>query len=187
MGAKASDAQQGGNNGGTTGDGQGGFCAPDEELVESFSDTVDQTTEQFEITGPEWRVVVEGTATTSTSGDVTVDALDEDGFFEGGASVFVDPDFLLTTRDSSSVLDGPGSFRLEIDANGASYEISVCQTPGQGGGTNGDTNGDGVIDDTIPDKDLPNTGGSPVVWAGIVALLALYVGLFTWRIKNRGW
>jgi LPXTG-motif cell wall-anchored protein len=44
-----------------------------------------------------------------------------------------------------------------------------------------------VILETIPDKRLPNTGGSPVVWAGIVALLALYAALFAWRVRRRGW
>ena len=44
-----------------------------------------------------------------------------------------------------------------------------------------------VILETIPRKDLPNTGGSPVVWAGIVALVALYAALLTWRVRRRGW
>ena len=44
-----------------------------------------------------------------------------------------------------------------------------------------------VILETIPRKALPNTGGSPVVWAGIVALVALYAAILTWRVRRRGW
>ncbi len=168
--------------------GEEGLCAPDEELVDSVSGRDDQTTEAFNITGPDFRVVVRATSASPTSGDVTVNVLDEDGLVAGGAFVFVDPDFQPTDTASSSVIDGPGTFRLEIDTNGASYEIAVCQTPGQGGGTteaDEDTDDDGVIDDTIPKKPLPDTGGSTALMVGGSALLLLYGVLVAWRLKTR--
>jgi len=44
-----------------------------------------------------------------------------------------------------------------------------------------------VLADTIPNRLLPNTGGSLGVWAGIVVLVGLYVVLLVWRVRRRGW
>lgn len=166
-----------------------GECEEDEELVGSVisgRDDVDET-EPFDITGPDFRVVVNATSTAPTNGNVDVNVLDEDGFFAGSAFVSVDPQFFDDETESSGVIDGPGTFTLEIDANGASYEVAVCQTPGQGGGTNDDedTDDDGVIDDTIPKKPLPDTGGSTALMVGGSALLLLYGSLVAWRLKTR--
>ena len=165
-------------------------CADNEELVGSVISGRDDVpeTEPFGITGPDFRVVVNAISTAPTNGNVDVNVLDEDGLFVGGAFVSVDPDFFENETESSGVIDGPGTFSLEIDANGASYDIAICQTPGQGGGTNGDdedTDNDGVIDNTIPRKPLPDTGGSTALMVGGSALLLLYSGLVAWRLKTR--
>ena len=175
-------------------------CAADEELVDTVSGQDDLRTEEFEIDGPEWRFVSEATTNTDTSGSLSVDALDDEGFTVVGGFTFqtVFPDDGLDTQ-SSGIIDGPGTFRLDIEANGVDYEVSICQTPGQGGGTNEDTDentdenedtnedtdDDGVIDNTIPKKPLPDTGGSTALMVGGSALLLLYGSLVAWRLKTR--
>lgn len=165
-------------------------CAADEELVDTVSGQDDLRTEEFEIDGPEWRFVSEVTTNTDTNGSLSVDALDDEGFTVVGGFTFqtVFPDDGSDTQ-SSGIIDGPGTFRLDIEANGVDYEVSICQTPGQGGGTNEDTNedtdDDGVIDDTIPKKPLPDTGGSTALMVGGSALLLLYGSLVAWRLKTR--
>ena len=120
----------------TTGE-QDFACSPDEQQVETFSGTADQSFPEFEIDGAEWRFIVQATSTAETSGSVTVETVfdpDNPGF--GIATVSVNPEFSPTETSSSSVIDGPGTFTLEVDANGAEYDILVCesQTPGGGGG-----------------------------------------------------
>jgi hypothetical protein len=160
--------------------------------VESFSGRNDITTPTFQITGAEWRIVLEGTATTSQSGDVNVTTafnFDEGSAGFGSASVFVSPEFDPTDINSSGIIDGPGSVALEIDANGASYEILVCQsggneasTPRNEASTPRDDNkerSEKVIKGTIPKKRLVKTGGvstSYIVYGSVFAgasLLAL--------------
>ncbi len=180
--AGPTSAQQGGGStGGTTG--QQTSCSQNEELVETFTGTQDQITPQFQITGPEWRFILEARATTQTSGIVsasTVFDLDNPGF--GSAFASVDPEFSPADTVSSNIVDGPGTFSLEIDANGASYTILVCQNVGQGGGTSTLDPTNGVIPTTIPQKPLPPTGGFPSAY-GVIAtfvltgLLALGIGI----------
>ncbi len=177
--AGPTSAQQGGGStGGTTG--QQTSCSQNEEIVETFTGTQDQTTPQFQITGPEWRFILEARATTQTSGNVSVSTVfdpDNPGFGSDFASV--DPEFFPTDTSSSNIIDGPGTFSLEIDANGASYTVVVCQNAGSGGGSNPTS---GVIPTTIPQKPLPPTGGLPSAF-GVIAsfvltgLLALGIGM----------
>ena len=104
--------------------------------------------------------------------------------------------------ETSIVNAGEDSFFLEILAANANYEITVEDCTGDtgndggNGNNNGDTGGndnnddgdtddDGVIDDTIPDKDLPDTGGSTALLVGGSVLLLLYGGLVAWRLKTR--
>ncbi len=186
--ANPTSAQNGG--GGTTGGTTNGqdSCAEDEELVETFSGTQDQTTPQFQITGDEWRFVLEATATTQTSGNVSVNTVfdpDNPGF--GSAFASVDPDFDPTETNSSNIIDGPGTFSLEIDANGAEYAIFVCESVNQNPTTLQPTtpqqsqNEPTIIN--IPNKPLPPTGGLPVygmVAGSIIAgagLLGLGMGI----------
>jgi hypothetical protein len=67
-------------------------------------------------------------------------------------SVLPDEEF---DRQSSSVIDGPGTFRLRIDANGVSYRIVVCQSP-EGETTTGTTTGTtGTTGTTTGTTDTP--------------------------------
>ncbi len=167
--AGPTSAQQGGgSSGGTTG--QQTSCSQNEELVETFTGTQDQTTPQFQITGPEWRFILEARATTQTSGNVSVSTvfdLDNPGF--GSAFASVDLEFFPTDTASSNIIDGPSTFSLEIDANGASYAVVVCQDVGSGGGTSTPSPTSGVIPTTIPQKPLPPTGGFPSAYGVIVS------------------
>lgn len=182
----------GGSSGGTTG--QQTTCSQDEELVETFTGTQDQITPQFQITGPEWRFIVEATATTEASGNVSVTIVfdaDNPGF--GFAFASVDPEFNPTDTESSQVIDGPGTFSLDIDANGASYEILVCQSANQSGGDRSTPEqstpgqGNSVIKETIPNKPLPPTGGWPV-YALVASFILAGAGLLGFRLVIwRGW
>jgi hypothetical protein len=127
---------------GTTGEStiQQASCLESEEEVKTFTGTQDTTTEKFQISSPEWRFISEIRPRTVTSGGMNVDALDdEDNFPVGGTiqTVFPDEEF---DRQSSGVIDGPGTFRLSIQADGVSYKIVVCQSPG-GDTTTGTTTG----------------------------------------------
>ncbi len=70
--------------------------------------------------------------------------------------------------------------------NGTTGETTKGTTDGDTDGTTGDDNGDDVPDDvivdSIPDKNLPVTGGL-ALWTGGALLLG--AGLMMWRIVNR--
>ncbi len=105
--------------------------------METFTGTTDQSFPEFEIGGAKWRFIVEATSTAETLGSVTVETVfDPDNPGSGIAITSVDPESSPTDTGSSSVIDGPGTFTLEVDANGAEYNILVCesQTPGDGSG-----------------------------------------------------
>lgn len=195
-----SGAQTGGNttNGTTSQNGDDLSCSDNEDLVDTFTGTEDDTVGPFEITGDEFRVVFEATTTSSSDGDLSVDVLDEDGLFVGSGFVAVIPDLSDTETDDTGVIDGPGTFTIEVDANGVDYEIIVCQDQDQGNGgqttQNRTTQNRTTLDEdgsnqggrtviNVPDKPLPPSGGLPVygVVAGCVlagaGLLALGLGI----------
>lgn len=163
-------------------------CDPDEEVVDTFTGTEDTTTPAFEVTGTEFRLVFGASLTGESSGDLDITVREDDGGFAGfGFTPVSETSGPVVT--SSSVIDGPGTFSLEIDANGVEYEILVCESNNGGGGTtdnnggttdngedtgndDGDDPGDENEDDSIdttPDTNvtddvdtgepLPNTGG----------------------------
>jgi hypothetical protein len=126
---------------GTTGEPttQQAACLVGEDEVKTFTGTHDTTTEKFEISGPEWRFISEIRPRTVTTGGMNVDALDEENFPVGGTIQTVSPDE-QSNLQSSGVIDGPGTFRLSIQADGVNYRIVVCQSPG-GETTTGTTTG----------------------------------------------
>jgi len=107
--------------------------------------------------------------TTEFGGFLAVDVLKEDdALFFGGfvTEVVTEP----SSGSENILLDEPGSYFLEIEPFDVNYQIAVDACggdigPGPGPGP-GDGDGDVIIDDSIPDKPLPATGGVPlVVWA----------------------
>ncbi len=109
-------------------------CNENEQEVTTFSGSEDQSSESFEITGAEWRAILQATTTTQSSGDASINVLSNGEFTGSSANAFVDPEFEPTSVSDTGTLDGPGSFSLEAEANGASYEVLVCETGGTGGG-----------------------------------------------------
>ncbi len=171
--------------------GQDDSCDVDEDLVETFTGTQDQITPEFEIVGPEWRFILEATATTQARGNVSVSTeFNPDNPGSGFASVSVDPEFNPTDNDSSNIIDGPGTFSLDIDANGAEYTIVVCESASQNGGEQTTQNPTTVRNPTtvngndspqnrprrertrevinVPRRPLPPSGGASLPVYGVV-------------------
>ena len=176
--------------GGTTEETTGGEstsdgACPSAEVVATFraspgEDLIDQT---FEVSGDRFRVSLEDEGTGFASVGITIN--DEDGDF-------VDSFVAGSEQQRSSLVvnQGPGSFSLETIADtddGYTVTVEDCAGSNQGD-TNGDedTDNDGVIDNTIPRKPLPDTGGSTALMVGGTAMLLLYGGLVAWRLKTRG-
>ena len=154
-------------------------CANPQE-IETFSGSENQQTAPFDVTGESFRIRFE----TEPAGQdpflptVEVDVLNENGRPIGeGFLAFEGED------GTENILAGPGTFRLEIRADEASYELTVedCGAPADdGNGDNGDQgDGNGNVDD--PDdvvggpengKPLPNTGGAPVLFGAVALALA---------------
>ena len=177
---------------------------PVPEEVNTTIGSGDEQSPVFDVTGGSFRVTidVEPTSQDASLAGVTVFVRTESDepvtriAAEGGGA------------ETSIVNAGEDSFFLDILAANANYEITVedCtgDTGNDGGSGNDDTGGDtdddasndtndsndddasnDVIDDTIPDKDLPNTGGSFALAAGGAVFLSLYGALVAWRLKSR--
>ena len=124
--------------------------------------------------------------------DVTSSTDDEEDAFLGITVNDEDNEFVTSISqsgvgtDSSIVNEAPGAFFLDVVASSANYTITVedCTEAGQGDTTNNEDTDD-VIDNTIPRKPLPDTGGSTVLMVGGPALLLLYGSLVAWRLKIR--
>lgn len=70
---------------------------------------------------------VDATATTDSSGEVNVTAKDAANLPVGSSIALTHPGIGIPTDSTSSgILNVPGSFSLEIDANGADCAIHVC-------------------------------------------------------------
>jgi len=144
-------------NGETT-NGERANCAANERQVETFSGTGDQTTPQFEINGTEWRFSTTATPTSDTSGEANVTAQDEGGSSVGTSVSLVDPEANPTDSTSSPILDGPGAFTLKIVASGVEYNILVCESTAEGGGSQ--KGGDSTNPEPSP-RPPPPPGPSP--------------------------
>lgn len=161
---------------------------PVPEEVNTTTGSGDEQSSVFDITGQSFRVTID-VAPTSEDPDLA------------GVTVFVNTeDDDSVTRiakegegtEASIVNAGEDSFFLDILAANADYEITVedCTGDTGDGGDNDDSNdnnngNDDVIDGTIPDKDLPDTGGFSVLVAGGMSLLLLSGSLVAWRLKTR--
>jgi hypothetical protein len=170
--ASSSLAQSGGETTGeTTGAAEDQYApGPDEEcpgaeIVQTTSGTGSKQTAPFEIVGDRFRV----TATVVSPNPPPVFIVDisrRNGI----------PEQVFTVEDegteSTIVNAGPGTFFLDILAIDANYTVVVEDCVGNGPG-NADNTDDGVIDDTIPGKPLPHTGGiPPILIAGFALLCA---------------
>lgn len=152
-----------------------GECTGAQEVASIGPETESQQ-EEFSVDGDSFRVSYDATIN-DDSGSILFGVENEFGLFdfervfESGSGEFI-------------VLEGPDTFNLavEVDARDASYTVTVEDCAGA---TDEDTGNDGVIDDTIPDKDLPDTSGSTALIVGGSALLLLYGGLVAWRLKTR--
>lgn len=173
----------------TDGDDTGGEVSasqigqPDEgcsnpELVETFTGTENRLTPEFQITGSTFRLTFD-----------VVEVLDPNGFPTLEADVRDDTGqpigqgFLTFEEDGSeNILQGPGTFSLDIRAGDVRYEIAVEDCVGT---DQNDSNQDGqnrstaerstprnVMRNTIPKKRLPPTGGLPVGVAVTGSVLA---------------
>jgi hypothetical protein len=140
----------------------------------------------FTITGDSFRLTYK-TTNAEESGlplfDVTV--LDEAGKEVGGRVIFEEG------IQQEIVRAGPGRFEIKAVADDLEYTITVedCTgngnpSGGPGGGNDGSTSndqygdngrppGEDVIDDTISDQPLPNTGGVPLL--GVAAFGSIFI------------
>lgn len=163
--------------------GQDNVCPGAEEVASIGPESVSQQ-ETFAITGDSFRVNYDVTID-NDSDFVDISVLDEDGLFVDSESIDG------TDTGQFVVLEGSGDFEVEVEVDGddVQYTATVedCTgTDGSNGGNNngggdGDDNNDGVIDDTVPDKDLPDTGGLPLIVAGVIFLLSAFGILAAWR------
>lgn len=172
-----SGAQTGGGTTGTTtnqnGNADEGCDNPEE--VATFDRTENQITPDFEITGDTFRLTYEATVIDPDEfASFTADAVGEDGF---------PVDFIPLTFDDASdsvnVLEGPGTFNLEIESTNFEYIIIVedcvgddtqpttTQRTTRDRTTNNNANRGGRTVINVPNKPLPPTGGLPV--AAVVA------------------
>ena len=122
-------AQEGGGTARKNTNTQEPNCTREEALVQTFTGTQDQTTPQFVIAGAEWRFIIHARATGSDIGSVTVRSRGGDPNQFGVGSVSASPNASLEGPSSSSnVINGPGSFSLEINAHDAEYAVRVCES-----------------------------------------------------------
>ena len=141
------------------------------------------------ITGESFRLTYE-TSDADESGlpffDVTV--LDEAGKEVGGRVIFEEG------TEQETVRAGPGRFDIETTAEDLKYRITVedCTgsdnppSGGSGGGgqpasddqySNDVDNPDEVIDDTISNEPLPNTGGVPLLGLGFFTFFCVFAAI----------
>lgn len=174
--ADSTSAQGGGTTGGLiTSQSDEGCDNP--EVVDTFSGTENQRTPQFEITGNTFRLsydVTEIIPDEFTS--FSIDVLDEDGLRVDGTTLFFDD-----VSDSTNILEGPGTFSLEIDAENAEFTVTVEDCVGtepttlQSATPRQSQNEPTIIN--VPRKPLPPTGGGLPVYGMVAGSILAGVGL----------
>ncbi len=166
----------------------GDDSCPTPEVVETVSGTGNQQSAPFDIEGERFLITSEVVSTAGPNSFLF--------------SIFVEDtndELNLTLVDqeqegtqSSFVNEGPGSFFLDITAIDAEYEITVedCTGTDNDDGTDNDNDTDNtddadadddVIQTTIPDKSLPNTGGLPLAGAVLAGFSLVSAGFLVRR------
>ena len=146
-------------------------CANPRE-VRTFDGTQNQITPAFNITGNTFRLRYDVTDLDEDPGfdSLSIRPIAEDGIGVGDSVLVFDPG-----SGSKNILDGPGSFTLEIESEGFEYNVIVEDCTGTAPGNAQDRESK-VIPKTIPKKRLPPTGGIPA-YAIVTGAIVTGVGL----------
>ena len=147
----------------------------------------------FTVTGDSFRMTYK-TTNADESGlpffDVTV--LDQAGKEVGGRVIFE------VGVQQEIVRASPGRFKIEAIADDLEYTLTVEDCTGEGTpsggsgggggpasdnqyGNDGEPPGEDVIDDTISDEPLPNTGGMPLLGVGFFGFICIYAAFAVLR------
>ncbi len=162
-------------------------------VVETFGGSNSQITSPFEITGNTFRLTLEAEPVRQGEfASIFIQSFDETEGNVPFGGIDVNPVEGRVT-ETANVLEGPGTFNLEIEADNTTYEITVEDCGGRGGTTGGGTTEEttqrrvgkrieverDVTIINIPGKPLPPTGGLPasVFVAGFVLAGAGLFGL----------
>ena len=148
-----SGAQTGGNEG----------CS-NPEPVDTFSGTENQITPDFEITGNTFRLSYDITDLNEDPGfdSFLIRAIDEEGLQVGDSVLVFDEG-----SDTVNILEGPGTFNLEIESDGFDYTVTVedCVGTNQGNENqttqNQTTRNPTIQNRTTDDNDAPQRQRRP--------------------------
>ncbi len=176
---------------------QANAACPGAVLIDSVGPTEEDlvTRRPFLITGESFRLTYE-TTDADESGlpffDVTV--LDEAGKEVGGRVIFEEGIQREIVRAS------PGRFDFETTAEDLKYKLTIEDCTGKGNPPSGNQpvptdpipddqyrrdvdppNEDDVIDDTISDRPLPDTGGAPLLGLAVFAFICVSAGFVLLR------
>jgi hypothetical protein len=165
-------------------DAQASAACPGAVLLDSVGPTDRDlaTSRPFTITGESFRLTYE-TTDADQSGlpflDVTV--LDAAGNEVGGQVIFDEGVVREIVRAS------PGRFDIEARAEDLKYKLTVEDCTGGGNNgqpnptnpsgdqyNNGSNNPNDVVDNTVSDKPLPNTGGVPLLGLGLFGSIGVF-------------
>jgi hypothetical protein len=172
----------------SAGDAQANTACPGAKLIGSVGPTENDlvTTRPFTVTGDSFRLTYETTdADESGLPFVDVTVLDRAGKEVGGQVIFDEGVVREVVRA------GPGRFNFEITAEDLKYKLTIEDCTGTGNPPDGQNipttpipedqyrrdvdppNEDDVINDTISDQPLPNTGGVPLL--GLAAFGSIFI------------
>ena len=161
-----------------------GDCPGAQEVL-TVDDTGITQTETFDIEGDNFRITSDVEATAGEDFLIfQIFVQDENG----------DPVAVVSQEEegtkTSFINEGPGQFSLDINGANASYTVLVEDCVGSddtpnGDDNNGDDDNDADDDDIInvPNKDLPKTGGPPLL--GIAFFILAGAGLLTAVVRRR--
>jgi len=170
-------------------------------VVETFSGSNSQITSPFEIAGNTFRLTLEAEPVRQGEhASIFIESFEETEGNVPFGNLDVNPVEGPVTQ-TANVLEGPGTFNLEIEANNTRYEITVEDCGGRGGTTGGGTTegttqrrdgkrieveDGGVTIINIPSKPLPPTGGGLPVRVMVVGCVLAGAGLFGLGLAVRG-